>query len=273
MKKAPLHPPGRQGSCSANAKLVSKSSLGDFASPRSGTPLLAAPAPAIGSPALVMPFLETAVLPGSSLAGPDSAAPMVASAGKAPAVPARTEAPLRSTKDLTITAPAKADPPLPRVTASCPPKLSTEEPHGELADVPTDVGDEQDQGQRGKEVQNVSVQSPMGQKGKTKCKYRSKGRNPGNLKGSPSVVRQEEGNDGTGEEEGQGDDADSEDDDFQHSSPVNKLAGGVKRYLKVEGAKVVPNAPALEGKKLKKTPVEQRKSTASNTRAARRGSK
>jgi hypothetical protein len=47
----------------------------------------------------------------------------------------------------------------------------------------------------------------------------------------------------------------------------------VKRRVKVEGAKEVPNAPALEGKKLKKTPVEQRKSTASNTRAARRGSK
>jgi hypothetical protein len=144
MKKAPVHPPGRQGSFSANAKLVLKSSLGDFTSLRSGTPLLAAPAPAIGSPALVTPFLETAVLPGTSLPSPDSTAPIVASTGKAPAVPARTEAQLCSTKDLTISAPAKADPPFPLVTASCPPKLSTEEPHGKLGDVPTDVGDERD---------------------------------------------------------------------------------------------------------------------------------
>jgi hypothetical protein len=70
------------------------------------------------------------------------------------------------------------------------------------------------------------------------------------------MVPQKEGNDGTSEEEGQGDDADSENDDFQHSSPVNKSTGGVKRRLKAEGAKEAPSALALEGKKLKKTPVE-----------------
>jgi hypothetical protein len=82
MKKAPLHLPGRQGASSVDAKPVLKSTLEDFASPREGTPLLAARAPVIGSPALVRPLLETPVLLGTILPGPDSATPILASMTK-----------------------------------------------------------------------------------------------------------------------------------------------------------------------------------------------
>jgi hypothetical protein len=50
--------------------------------------------------------------------------------------------------------------------ASSPPKLSTEEPHGKLGDVPIDLGDDRDQKHCGKEVQNILVQSPIGRREK-----------------------------------------------------------------------------------------------------------
>ena len=74
---------------------------------------------------------------------------------------------------------------------------------------------------------------------------------------------------GTGKE-GEGDEVNTSDDDFQNS-PVNKPGTRAKRRLKADA--VVTNASVVDGKKAKKTPVDQRKSAASNTRAARKGSK
>jgi hypothetical protein len=85
-------------------------------------------------------------------------------------------------------------------------------------------------------------------------------------------VDKESGGDGTGKE-GEGDEVNSSDNDFQTSSPSNKPGAGVKRRLKPDAVNQGPNAPVLDGKKLKKTPVDQRKSAAANTRAARRSSK
>ena len=119
--------------------------------------MLATSVPVIGSLALVTPLLETATLPSISLPSPDSGAPIIPSANKAPAIPARAKVQLRNTKDLTISTPAKADPILPSLTTSSAPKLRTKEPHGELDDVLSDMGDKKDQKHRRKEVQNVSV--------------------------------------------------------------------------------------------------------------------
>jgi hypothetical protein len=47
----------------------------------------------------------------------------------------------------------------------------------------------------------------------------------------------------------------------------------VKPRLKGDLVKQAPNTATLEGKKHKRTPVDQQKSTASNTCAAKRGSR
>jgi hypothetical protein len=113
----------------------------------------------------------------------------------------------------------------------------------------------------------------VGQKWKTKYKYRSKGRSPAKPKHSPVVVLDEGGNESSEEEEGLGDDEDAEEDDFQSDNPIQKSAAGVKPRLKGDLVKQAPNTATLEGKKHKRTPVDQQKSTASNTCAAKRGSR
>lgn len=83
---------------------------------------------------------------------------------------------------------------------------------------------------------------------------------------------EDEGGDGT-RKEGEGDEVNSFDDDFQTSSLGNKPGTCVKCHLRPDAVNQGPKALVLDGKKPKKTLVDQQKSAASNTRAARRSSK
>jgi hypothetical protein len=151
--------------------------------------------------------------------------------------------------------------------------VSAEEASGDLGLVSSDLDEGGDPKHQGNEGVQVPMQTRVGRKGKARCKYRSKGRSSAKFTGTVTVVEGEGGNDGTREDEGQGVEAYSSDDDFQSTSPPNKSATSVKRRLKAEAAKLTPTVPVLEAKKMKKTHVDQRKSAASNTRAAKRGSK
>jgi hypothetical protein len=172
------------------------------------------------------------------------------------------------------------DPVLPVQIISSPPwitsthvRVSAEEASGDLDLASSDLDEGGDPKHQGIEVNYVPMQTPVGQKGKTRCKYRSKRRSPAKFTGTATIVEGEGGNEGTREDKGQRVEAYSKDDDFQSTSPLNKSAAGVKLRLKADAAKPAPTAPILEAKKMKKMTVDQRNSTAANTRAAKRGSK
>jgi hypothetical protein len=152
-------------------------------------------------------------------------------------------------------------------------RVSAEEASGDLDLASSDLDEGGDPKHQGIEVNYVPMQTPVGQKGKTRCKYRSKRRSPAKFTGTATIVEGEGGNEGTREDKGQRVEAYSKDDDFQSTSPLNKSAAGVKLRLKADAAKPAPTAPILEAKKMKKMTVDQRNSTAANTRAAKRGSK
>jgi hypothetical protein len=257
-----LNPRAKQGSSNAYTKFVVKTNTTGSVSP-------VVASMAMASPISTSPVMASAQFGGEILARPDLASPVPTSRVLATTMLSPLEVQVPSIKEGKKSAPGRADPP--SLLEPSPPKVNPTEREGGVPQMSSELDQCQEPKNPQSEARTVTQHTPVDQRGKTKCKYRSKGRSPAKPQVTPTVD-EESGGDGTGKE-GEGDEVNSSDDDFQTNSPSNKPGTCVKRCLKPDAVNQGPNAPVLDSKKLKKTPVDQRKLAASNTRAARRSSK
>jgi hypothetical protein len=180
---------------------------------------LASPVFAFLVSAVPVPGSAKAKVQGSREGGKKTTQASPASAGSA----ARSaEAEVRNSKEggqnITKTMPDSALPAQiissPLGITSTPVRVSAQEANGNLDLASSNLDEGGDPKHQGTEVDHVPVQTPVGQKGKARCKYRSKGRSPAKFTGTTIVVEGEGGNEGTREDEGPRVEAYNKDDDF-----------------------------------------------------------
>ena len=183
--KAPLNPRARQGSSNADTKFVVKTNV--TGSIRSMSPNL--PSSAMASPNSMTPVMASDQVGGEILASPDLGSPVPKSPVLATTISSPLQAPVASVKRALNSAPAKIDPP--SLMGASPPKSNPAAREG----VP-EVNSEFEQCEESKHTQieagTVTQHTPMDQRGKTKCKYWTKGRSPGKPKVTTMVDEDED---------------------------------------------------------------------------------